>query len=97
MTIKTLEHTSKDVTVDDDRLLRCPEVEALRGFKRGRIYQECREGLLPAPIKNGKRSLAWVLSEIRAVNRARIAGHTDDQIRALVSSLLEQRTAGGDK
>ena len=100
MTIRPEGHVSRDVTADGNRLLRCPEVEALRGFKRGRIYEECRQGLLPAPIKNGKRSSAWPLSEILAVNRARIAGKTDDEIRSLVSELVARRAegmAGGEK
>jgi len=84
---------STDVTADGDRLLRCPEVGALRGFKRGRIYDECRQGLLTPPIKQGKRSSAWPLSEILAVNRARIAGKTDDEIRSLVLELVAQRKA----
>ena len=94
MAINTHGHVSSDETTDGDRLLRCPEVEDLRGFKRGRIYEECRQGLLPPPIKNGKRSSAWPLSEVLAVNRARIAGKTDDEIRQLVKDLVSQRTAG---
>ena len=77
-----------------DRLLRIPDVEALRGFKRGRIYEECRQGLFTPPIKQGKRSSAWPLSEVLAINKARIAGETDDEIRALVMALVARRGKG---
>ena len=92
MSIKTAEYIN-EVMANGDRLLRCPEVEALRGFRRGRIYHECRQGLLPKPIKNGSRSSAWPLSEILAVNRARIEGKTNDEIRSLVLELVAQRKA----
>jgi prophage regulatory protein len=93
MDIKTSEYVN-DVMVNGDRLLRVPEVEALRGFKRGRIYDECRQGLLTPPIKQGKRSSAWPLSEVLAINRARIAGKTDDEIRSLVLELVAHRKHG---
>jgi prophage regulatory protein len=93
MDIKTSEYVN-DVMVNGDRLLRVPEVESLRGFKRGRIHYECREGLLTPPIKQGKRSSAWPLSEVLAINRARIAGKTDDEIRSLVLELVAHRKHG---
>ena len=86
MDIKTSEYVN-DVMVNGDRLLRVPEVESLRGFKRGRIHYT-------PPIKQGKRSSAWPLSEVLAINRARIAGKTDDEIRSLVLELVAHRKHG---
>ena len=77
-----------------DRLIGTAEVEALRGFRRGRIYHEVREGLLTPPIKQGKRSSSWPLSEVVAINKARIAGYRDDELQALVVSLVTQRGEG---
>ena len=95
-----MNHTTETINIvlkNEDRLLRIPEVEALRGFKRGRIYDECRQGLLTPPIKQGKRSSAWPLSEVLAINKARIAGKTDDEIRALVVALVAKRGQRANK
>tara|TARA_R110002020_G_C16117125_1_gene760051 strand:- start:537 stop:827 length:291 start_codon:yes stop_codon:yes gene_type:complete len=93
MSITNAEYVN-EVMANADRLLRVPEVEALRGFRRGRIYHEIREGLLTPPVKQGKRSSAWPLSEVLAINKARIAGNTEDEIRALVVALIARREEG---
>lgn len=50
-------------------------------------------GLLMKPVPvNGKR-VAYPASDIAAINNARIAGKSDDEIRALVSRLHAARLA----
>ena len=56
-------------------------------------YADVREGLLPPPVKLGRRASGWVASEIAAVQQARISGKTEEEIKTLVRSLVEQRGA----
>ena len=44
----------------------------------------------------GARAVGWPAGEVSAVNAARIAGKSDDDIRALVASLeLKRQTIDG--
>jgi prophage regulatory protein len=74
------------------RLLRLPDVESLSGLKATSIYGMGKSGLFPPPIKLTTRSSAWPEHEIAAVNAARIAGHTDTEIKALVRRLVAARS-----
>ena len=76
-------------------LLRKPDVRTALGCSNATIYTRIREKLLTPPIKIGKRSSAWPKSEINAIIAARIAGHGDDVIKALVTRLVEDRKAEG--
>lgn len=53
-------------------------------------YKACHEGLLPAPIRVGKAS-TLPSDELQAIIDARVAGHSDEQIRALVDQLMAAR------
>ena len=55
------------------------------------IYQLIKKGLWTKPVNINVRSVGWPDSEILAINAARIAGQTDDQIRELVQSLHAKR------
>jgi prophage regulatory protein len=55
------------------------------------IYQLIKKGLWPKPVNINVRSVGWPDSEILAINAARIAGQTDDQIRDLVKRLHFKR------
>jgi prophage regulatory protein len=55
------------------------------------IYNNIRDGLWPKAINIGRRSVGWPSDEIIAINAARIAGQTDDQIRDLVKRLHLKR------
>ena len=55
------------------------------------IYQLIKKGLWPKPVNINVRSVGWPDSEILAINAARIAGQTDDQIRDLVKRLHLKR------
>jgi prophage regulatory protein len=50
-----------------------------------------QRGLLPKAVKISERASAWPSDEIDAINRARIAGKSEDEIRQLVTDLERQR------
>jgi prophage regulatory protein len=49
------------------------------------------QGLFPKPIKLGPRMVGWLAREVTAVNQARIAGKSDEEIRALLARLMHAR------
>jgi len=72
-------------------LLRLPEVKAASGLSRSTLYERIADGLWPRPVSLGGRAVAWPIEEVHAINRARIAGRADAQIRALVKQLHAAR------
>ena len=62
------------------------------GFGATAFYEKVKEGLLPPPFKLGQRACALMDTEIAAINKARAAEVSDDEIRALVAKLVENRT-----
>lgn len=76
-----------------DRFMRLPEARTSRGRSRSAHYSDIKNGTCTAPVALGARSVGWPASEIEALNAARIAGRTDDQIRELVRSLHAARKA----
>lgn len=76
-------------------LLRLPAVKAQSGYSRSTIYLRMSQGLWTRPVSLGARAVAWPAVDVAALNAARIAGKTDDQIRALVSKLEAARESPG--
>ena len=74
-------------------ILRLPAVRSLCGYSRSTIYLRITQGLWPKPVSLGPRSVGWPEHEIAAVNSARIAGRSDQEIRALVVKLEHDRRA----
>lgn len=74
------------------RLDRLPAVLEQRGDGRSSLYLDIQRGIWTAPVHLGRAS-AWPRHEVQALVRARVAGASDDQLRALVRSLLDQRIA----
>lgn len=72
-------------------ILRLPAVKAESGASRSTIYLRIQQGLWPKPVRLGPRSVGWPASEVAAINTARIAGKTDDEIRVLVVKLEAAR------
>lgn len=66
-------------------ILRLPRVLAERGKKRSSHYADIKVGLFTAPVRIGARAVGWPAEEVAALNAARIAGKTEEEIRALVS------------
>ncbi|MET0218053.1 MAG: AlpA family phage regulatory protein [Burkholderiales bacterium] len=74
-------------------ILRLPTVLHARGRSRSAHYADIRDGLYTRPIQIGERAVGWLQVEVEALNTARIAGLSDDQIRALVARLEAARPA----
>ena len=76
-------------------LLRTKDVQAAFGISRCTLYVRLKDGLLTPPVKTTPRANRWPKSEINALIAARIAGHGDDVIKALVTQLVEYRKMEG--
>lgn len=74
-------------------LLRLPAVMNATGQTRSTLYLRIKQRLMTPPIKLGERCAAWPADEIAAINAARIAGKTNDELRELVAKLEQQRAA----
>jgi prophage regulatory protein len=61
------------------------------------VYAAIHEGLFTVPVPIGQRAVGWPDHEVSAINKARIRGDSDDQIRALVAKLHQARMAGSDE
>jgi prophage regulatory protein len=77
-------------------ILRLPAVVAMTGTSRSSVYLRIANGLFPRPVRVGSRAVGWPASEIAAINNARIAGQTDEDIRALVRRLHGARSAAAN-
>ena len=73
-------------------ILRMPAVKAETGHRsHASIYNAIRAGLFTKPVPIGERSVGWPDFEVSAINAARIAGQSDDAIKALVNRLHAKR------
>jgi prophage regulatory protein len=73
-------------------ILRLQSVKTEMGHRSdASIYNAIREGLFTHGVAIGQRARGWPDYEVRAINEARIAGHSDAQIRELVKRLHAKR------
>ena len=72
---------------------RLPTVRAECGLSRSTLYRRIADGLWTKPISLGGRAVGWPASEVATLNAARIAGKSDNEVRALVEALQEGRKA----
>lgn len=75
-------------------ILRLPAVKAETGNSRSTHYLRIAQGLFTKPVSLGPRTVGWPANEVSAINTARIAGKTDEEIRALVMQLEAARKGG---
>ena len=79
-------------------ILRMDSVKAETGHaSHASIYGAIHAGLFTVPVPIGQRAVGWPDHEVRAINAARIAGKSEDQIRELVTKLHQSRMAGSDE
>ena len=71
--------------------IRANKAQSVLSLPKSTFYSQISEGLLPPPIRLGKRSVGWLESEINAVIRARIQNRSDDEIKVLVQCFVDQR------
>lgn len=74
-------------------ILRLPTVLRARGRSRTAHYLDIKQRLFTRPVAIGLRAVGWPADEVSALNAARIAGKTDDEVRALVLKLEAARKA----
>ena len=72
-------------------ILRIPAVKSESGLSRSTIYLRIVEGLCTKPVRLGARAVGWPSDEVAAINAARIAGKTDEEVRVLVAQLEAAR------
>jgi len=73
-------------------ILRMPAVKAETGHRsHASIYTAIKNGTFTQPVQIGQRSVGWPDNEVKAINAARIAGQTDEAIKALVIRLHAKR------
>ena len=68
-------------------ILRIPAVKSESGLSRSTIYLRISQKLWTKPVSLGGRAVGWPSDEVEAINAARIAGKTDEEIRTLVARL----------
>lgn len=73
------------------KILRLPDVLQVRGRSRTSHFSDIRNGLYTRPVKIGVRATGWPYSEVCALNAARIAGKSEDEIKDLVTKLESDR------
>lgn len=72
-------------------ILRLPIVLRERCRSRSAHYLDIQQGLFTRPVSIGLRAVGWPASELVALNAARIAGKSDEEIRTLVVKLEAAR------
>ena len=75
-------------------IFRLPAVKSESGYSRSTIYLRIAQGLWTKQVSLGPRCVGWPAGEVAALNAARIAGKSDEEIRELVTKLeAARRTA----
>lgn len=72
-------------------ILRLPDVKLSCGLSRSTLYLRISQGLWPKPVNLGGRAVGWPAHEVAAINAARIAGKSNEEIRKLVLNLETAR------
>ena len=72
-------------------IFRRPRVEDTSGYSRSTLYLRISQGLWTRPVSLGPRAVGWPASEVAALNAARIACLSEDEIRDLVNQLHGER------
>ncbi len=75
------------------RIIRLPAVKSESGLSRSTIYLRITQGLWTKPVSLGPRAVGWPAGDVAALNAARIAGKSDEEIRTLVAKLEAARKA----
>jgi prophage regulatory protein len=58
--------------MENMRIVKRPEVEAITGLSRSSIYSKMDDGTFPRSIKLSERSVGWLEHEVQAWLNARI-------------------------
>ena len=63
-----------DKNISDTTILRPSDAAKLLGVSRSSLYRFIKDGLLPKPIKVGKRASGWKFSTLNDYIQARTSG-----------------------
>jgi len=74
-------------------MLRPKQAFAVLGRSRSCGYADIKAGVLPPFVKLGVRASGLPAHEANAINAARVAGKSAEEIRALVQRLIAERKA----
>ncbi len=77
------------------KILRLPSTKSQTGLSGSTIYLKIKQGTFTPPVSLGARASGWPDYEVDAINAARIAGKSDDDIRTLVKELVYARKKAG--
>jgi predicted DNA-binding transcriptional regulator AlpA len=73
-------------------IVRWTEVQPVIGLKsKSHVEKLEKEERFPESVKISERAKGWVRSEIQRWVKAKIAGCTEDQIKALVRRMVQER------
>lgn len=78
-------------------ILKLSEVIELTRRSKTTLWQDCKDGIFPPSIKLGHKSVGYIEYEVQTVLHARAIGLTDNQVREVVSQLVEQRKQSASK
>lgn len=81
-----------NIVINQTQLLRLPSVKQLSGKSRTTLYRDIQRGLFTRGVPIGGARVAWPSNEIEAINKARIAGKSDAEIKKLVEELHKARS-----
>lgn len=76
---------------DNISILKPSEVLALTTWSTSGLRRQVLEGLFPPALNLGARSTGYIAEEVQAVLTARSIGMSDEELKSLVSRLVEYR------
>lgn len=73
------------------QIIRKPQALLMLGISKSNFHNKLNAGLLPSAITLGANSVGYFKHELTAVLLAMATGKNQDEIKALVKSLVKQR------
>ena len=73
-------------------LLKKPTILKAQGISKSTLHNRINSGLFPPPVSIGARAVAWPSYEVESITSAIIAGKSNEEIKLLVSYLVQKRT-----
>jgi len=73
------------------QIIRKPQALLMLGISKSNFHNKLNAGLLPSAITLGANSVGYFKHELTAVLLAMATGKNQDELKALVKSLVEQR------
>lgn len=80
-----------DNPAQTETLMRPADVSRMTGLGLSTLYAHIDRGIFPPPVRLSRRFVVFPSEEVRRIINARVAGHDDEAVRALVLELIEAR------